>query len=170
MKRTSAIVVSAIFAISAPGTVAGIVPWWISRWKIQAPFLHFYGFRVIGVLFILLGLPVLLDSFARFALQGLGTPAPPFPTRHLVVTGLYRYVRNPMYVAVVGLIAGQALLLGNRALLFYAIIVWMAFQIFVLLYEEPVLRKTYTAEYEVFCRNVPRWIPRLSAWNAPPSR
>src|SRR3989442_12012859 len=142
----------------------------ISRWKIQAPFLHFYGFRVIGVLFILLGLPVLLDSFARFALQGLGTPAPPFPTRHLVVTGLYRYVRNPMYVAVVGLIAGQALLLGNRALLFYAIIVWMAFQIFVLLYEEPVLRKTYTAEYEVFCRNVPRWIPRLSAWNAPPSR
>src|SRR5205814_9975405 len=104
------------------------------------------------------------------SLLSMGTPAPPFPTRHLVVTGLYRYVRNPMYVAVVGLIAGQALLLGNRALLFYAIIVWMAFQIFVLLYEEPVLRKTYTAEYEVFCRNVPRWIPRLSAWNAPPSR
>jgi len=170
MKRTSAIAISAIFAIIAPGTVAGIVPWWISRWRIQAPFLHFYGFRVTGILFILASLPVLLDSFARFALQGLGTPAPPFPTRHLVVTGLYRYVRKPMYVAVVGLIAGQALLLGNRALLFYAIIVWMAFQIFVLLYEEPVLRKTYTAEYEVFCRNVPRWIPRLSAWNAPPSR
>src|SRR6266566_2196969 len=94
MKRTSAIAVSAIFAISAPGTVAGIVPWWISRWKMQAPFLHFYGFRVIGILFILASLPVLLDSFARFALQGLGTPAPAFPTRHLVVTGLYRYVRN----------------------------------------------------------------------------
>src|SRR5947207_15548032 len=170
MKRTSAIAVSAIFAISAAGTIAGIVPWWISRWKMQAPFLHFYGFRVIGIPFILASLPVLLDSFARFALQGLGTPAPAFPTRHLVVTGLYRYVRNPMYVAVVGLIAGQALLLGNRALLFYAIIVWMAFQIFVLLYEAPVFRKTYTAEYEVFCRNVPRWIPRLGAWNAPPSR
>ncbi len=68
------------------------------------------------------------------------------PTRHLVVTGLYRYIRNPMYVAVVGLIAGQALLLGNRALIFYAIIVWMAFQLFVLLYEEPVLRRTYAAE------------------------
>ncbi len=94
MKRTSAIAVSAIFAISAPGAVAGIVPWWISRWKMQAPFLHFYGFRVIGILFILASLPVLLDSFARFALQGLGTPAPAFPTRHLVVTGLYRYVRN----------------------------------------------------------------------------
>src|SRR5437899_11939851 len=141
MKRTSAIVVSAIFAIIAPGTVAGIVPWWISRWKIQAPFLHFYGFRVIGVLFILLGLPVLLDSFARFALQGLGTPAPPFPTRHLVVTGLYRYVRNPMYVAVFGLIAGQALLLGNRALLFYAVLLWMAFQFFVLRCATPWYRK-----------------------------
>ena len=170
MERTSAIAISAIFAIIAPGTVAGIIPWWISRWKIQAPFLNFYGFRVTGIILILASLPVLLDSFARFALQGIGTPAPLLPTRHLVVTGLYRYIRNPMYVAVVGLIAGQALLLGNRALLFYAIIVWMAFQIFVLLYEEPVLRKTYTAEYEVFCRNVPRWIPRLSAWNAPPSR
>src|SRR5437763_11529199 len=100
MKRTSAIVVSAIFAIIAPGTVAGIVPWWISRWKIQAPFLHFYGFRVIGVLFILLGLPVLLDSFARFALQGLGTLAPPFPTRHLVVTGLYRAARSEEHTSV----------------------------------------------------------------------
>jgi protein-S-isoprenylcysteine O-methyltransferase Ste14 len=146
MKRTSAIAVSAIFAISAPGTVAGIVPWWISRWKMQAPFLYFYGFRVIGILFILASLPVLLDSFARFALQGLGTPAPAFPTRHLVVTGLYRYVRNPMYVAVLGLIAGQALLFGNRDLLLYAAVVWLAFQLFVLLYEEPVLRRTYAAE------------------------
>ena len=87
-----------------------------------------------------------------------------------MVTGLYRYVRNPMYVAVLGLIAGQALLFGNRDLLLYAAVVWMAFQIFVLLYEEPVLRKTYAAEYEEFCRNVPRWIPRLSAWHTPQSR
>src|SRR5882724_13489677 len=143
MKRTSAIVVSAIFAIIAPGTVAGIVPWWISRWKIQAPFLHFYGSRVIGVLFILLGLPVLLDSFARFALQGLGTPAPPFPTRHLVVTGLYRYVRNPMYVAVVTVICGQGLLLGDARVFAYAACVWGLFHLFVLGYEEPKLRRSF---------------------------
>jgi protein-S-isoprenylcysteine O-methyltransferase Ste14 len=166
MTRTTAVVASGIFAVIAPGTVAGILPWWISRWKLQAPFLHFYGFRVIGIILILASLPVLLDSFARFALQGIGTPAPVLPTRHLVVTGLYRYLRNPMYVAVVGLIAGQALLLGNRTLLFYGMLVWLAFQIFVLLYEEPVLRRTYAAEYEEFCRNVPRWIPRLSAWSA----
>jgi len=165
MTKTTAILVSAIFAIIAPGTVAGIVPWWISRWKLQAPFLHFYGFRVIGVVLIVAGLPVLLDSFAGFALQGLGTPAPILPTRHLVVTGLYRYVRNPMYVAVVGLIAGQALLLGNRTLLFYGMVVWLCFHAFVLFYEEPVLRKKYAAVYEEFCQNVPRWIPRLSAWN-----
>ena len=166
MTKTRAIVISAIFAVIAPGTVAGIVPWWISRWNLQAPFLHFYGFRVIGVVLIVTSLPVLLDSFARFALQGLGTPAPVFPTRHLVVTGLYRYVRNPMYVAVIGLIAGQALLLGNRTSSFYGIVVWLCFYTFVLLYEEPVLRKKYAAEYEEFCQNVPRWIPRLRAWHA----
>ena len=170
MTKTGAVLVSAIFAVIAPGTVAGIVPWWISRWKLQAPFLHFHGFRVIGVVLIVVSLPVLLDSFARFALQGLGTPAPVFPTRHLVVTGLYRYVRNPMYVAVIGLIVGQALLLRNRTLLSYGIVVWLCFHAFVLLYEEPVLRKKYAAEYEEFRQNVPRWIPRLSAWNARPSR
>src|SRR5882724_4043653 len=150
MKRTSAIVVSAIFAIIAPGTVAGIVPWWISRWKIQAPFLHFYGSSVIGVLFILLGLPVLLDSFARFALQGLGTPAPILPTRHLVVTGLYRYVRNPMYVAVVALIFGQGLFFGSLRVLEYGITVWLGFYLFVLLYEEPALRRSFGLEYREF--------------------
>ena len=95
--------------------------------------MHFYGFRVTGIILILASLPVLLDSFARFALQGIGTPAPVLPTRHLVVTGLYRYVRNPMYVAVVGLMAGQALLLGNRTLLFYGMLVWLAFETFVIL-------------------------------------
>jgi len=65
----------------------------------QAPLLGFFPIRVAGGLLIATGLPVLLDSFARFALKGLGTPAPVFPTRHLVITGLYRYVRNPMYVA-----------------------------------------------------------------------
>jgi len=110
---------------------------------------------------ILAGLPVLLDSFARFALQGLGTPAPIFPTRHLVVSSLYRYVRNPMYVAVVALILGQGLFFGNVRVLAYGVAVWLGFNLFVLIYEEPTLRNTYGLEYEEFCANVRRWIPCL---------
>src|SRR5215813_1953314 len=96
MRRTLAILGSAMFLVIAPGVVAGYVPWRISRWQVGTPLLGTVAFRVIGGLLIIAGLPVLLDSFARFALQGLGTPAPIFPTRHLVVSGLFRYVRNPM--------------------------------------------------------------------------
>jgi protein-S-isoprenylcysteine O-methyltransferase Ste14 len=82
----------------------------------------------------------------------------------LVVTGLYRYVRNPMYVAVLGLILGQALFLGNVRVLEYGLVVWVAFHVFVCLYEEPTLRRTFGAEYEEFCASVPRWVPRLRPW------
>jgi protein-S-isoprenylcysteine O-methyltransferase Ste14 len=82
---------------------------------------------VLGILLVAAGLPVLLDSFARFALQGLGTPAPIFPTRHLVVSGLFRYGRNPMHVAVLSLILGQGLLFGSIRVLEYGIAVWVAF-------------------------------------------
>jgi protein-S-isoprenylcysteine O-methyltransferase Ste14 len=164
MRRQFAILGSALFFVIAPGSVAVLVPWWISRWRLQAPLLSIPPIRVVGVLLIAAGLPVLLDSFARFALQGLGTPAPIFPTRHLVVTGLYRHVRNPIYVSVVALIVGQGLLLGNLRVLAYGFVVWLACHLFVRLYEEPTLRSTFGAEYEAFCANVPRWIPRLRPW------
>ena len=93
-----AIVGSAIFLVLAPGFVGGTVPWWISHWSVDAAFLGFPVFRFVGGVLLGLGAVGLLDSFGRFAVQGIGTPAPVFPTRHLVVTGLYRYVRNPMYV------------------------------------------------------------------------
>ena len=104
---------------------------------------------------------VLLDSFARFAIQGLGTPAPVAPPQRLVVSGLYRYVRNPMYVAVVSLIFGQALLFGSISLLEYGFVVWLGFFAFVLVYEEPTLRGKFGKEYEDYCSRVGRWIPRL---------
>ncbi len=153
-----------MFFAVAPGCVAGLAPWWISGWHMQRPFLGLSLFRVAGAALMVLGTPMLLDSFARFALQGLGTPAPVFPTRHLVVTGLYRSVRNPMYVGVVSVITGQAFLLGNVRVLGYGALVWMAFHVFVIAYEEPTLRRTFGAEYERFCANVPRWIPRLRPW------
>jgi len=105
-----------------------------------------------------------VDSFARFAIHGLGTPAPVAPPQKLVVTGLYRYVRNPMYVSVVAIILGQALLFGDWRLVVYGAVFWLACHAFVLVYEEPTLRRKFGAQYEGFCANVPRWIPRLTPW------
>jgi protein-S-isoprenylcysteine O-methyltransferase Ste14 len=163
-RRAPAILGTTVFLFLAPGTVAGYIPWRISRWRIEPPLLGFTPFRAIGVLLIAAGLAVLLESFARFAVQGIGTPAPIFPTRHLVVQGFYRYVRNPMYVAVVSLILGQALLFGSLHLLEYAAIAWLATHLFILTYEEPTLRKTFGPEYETYRTHVPRWIPRLTPW------
>jgi len=164
MRRMLSILGSAIFLVIAPGIVAGYVPWRICRWQIGAPLLGTPWSRLPGVLLIAAGLPVLLDSFARFAIQGLGTPAPVMPTRHLVVTGLYRYVRNPMYLAVAALIFGQGVFFPSQGVLEYGVAVWAAFYLFVLFYEEPTLRNSYGPEYQEFCANVPRWLPRLRPW------
>jgi len=110
------------------------------------------------------GLLILLDSFARFALQGQGTPAPVMPPKHLVVTGLYRHVRNPMYVAVTALIVGQGLLFGSVAVLEYGAIVWVSFFLFVLAYEEPALDRQFADEYKRYRANVRRWVPRIKPW------
>jgi len=161
MRKFLAVVGSAVFLVIAPGFIAGWVPWWISHWQVEAPFFGIQLFRYVGAALLTLGLAGLLDSFLRFALQGIGTPAPVFPTRHLVVSGLYRYVRNPMYVAVVSAILGQGLLLGNLKLLEYGGLVFLLFHLFVLVYEEPTMKATFGAEYESFCARVPRWIPRF---------
>jgi protein-S-isoprenylcysteine O-methyltransferase Ste14 len=136
--KTIAILGSALFFAVAPSTVAGLVPWWITRWEFRPPFFDLDATRAVGILLIVAGLPGLVDSFARFALQGLGTPAPIAPTQNLVVTGLYRYVRNPIYVALVAVILGQAALFGDQRLLAYGVLVWLAFHAFVVGYEEPV--------------------------------
>jgi protein-S-isoprenylcysteine O-methyltransferase Ste14 len=164
MSKTIAILGSALFFVVAPSVLAGLIPWWMTRWEFLPPFFDLQATRAVGVLLIVVGLPGLVDSFARFALQGLGTPAPIAPAQNLVVTGLYRYVRNPIYVAVVAIILGQAILFGDRLLVFYGAIMWLAFHAFVLAYEEPVLAQTFGAQYEEFRANVPRWIPRLSPW------
>lgn len=164
-RRALAILGSALFLVIAAGIGAGLVPWWISHWVVQAPLFGFPPIRALGALLIVLGIPVLLDSFARFALQGIGTPAPVFPTRHLVVMGFYRYVRNPIYLAVVSVILGEGMILGNVNLLAYGVLAWLSTHLFVVTYEEPTLRKTFGAEYDAFCANVPRWVPRLRPWN-----
>jgi protein-S-isoprenylcysteine O-methyltransferase Ste14 len=156
---------SGIFLFVAPGTVAGLVPWWMSRWRRNESYSGFMAIRVMGALLMAVGFVLLMETFARFAIQGIGTPAPVYPTKHLVVKGSYRHVRNPMYVAVASLILGQALVFGNVQVLIYGLCVWLAMHLFVLLYEEPTLRRTFGQEYTQFCAHVPRWIPRWTPWH-----
>ena len=164
MRRSAAVIGTVIFFLFVPCVLAGVVPWWISRWEFKLSFLGVELMRFVGAALILAGVTGLVDSFARFALQGLGTPAPIAPTQHLVVTGLYRYVRNPIYVAVTAVIFGQAVLFGDWRLFAYGAVFWLLVHLFVVGYEEPTLEGSFGAEYEAFRINVPRWIPRLTAW------
>ncbi len=164
MSRMWFLLLSLIFLVIVPGTVAGLVPFWISGWEVAPPFFGLSAIRVVGALLIGLGLMALVESVGRFALEGVGTPALFLPTRKLVVTGLYRYVRNPMYVAVTAIILGQGMILGQVDVLTYAAIVWVTCHLFVLSYEEPALRRAYPEGYDVFFRDVPRWWPRARPW------
>lgn len=161
MRNRSAIAGSVVFFLVAPGTVAGLLPWWLTRWEGLTRSTLLLS---LGTLAILAGVAVLLHAFARFALEGSGTPAPVAPTRTLVVGGVYRFVRNPMYLAVIAIIAGQVLLFGSAALAVHALLATAAMAAFARLYEEPTLARRYGASYEDYRRNVPGWLPRLTPW------
>lgn len=167
MRRLGPAVGSAAFLVAAPGIVAGFVPWLLTGWSSSHPpaFL-----AVLGAALIAVGVTVLLHAFARFVVEGRGTPAPVAPTERLVVGGLYRHVRNPMYVAVGATIVGQALLLGRPWLLAYAAAFWVVVAAFVRGYEEPTLSARYGEEYTAYRRSVPAWWPRLRPWSPPPRR
>lgn len=164
MERRQALWGSLIFLLLVPGPVTLLVPWILCSWHMSPPLLGFAAFRVLGGLLMLAAAPALVDSFRRFALYGLGTPAPVAPPQRLVVTGLYRYVRNPMYVGAIALVLGQGLLFGSVNVLEYAFFLWLGFFAFVVLYEEPALRRKFAGDYEEFCEQVPRWIPRLKPY------
>ena len=161
MRRSVAAAGSAAFFLLAPGIVAGLVPWWLTRWDAEPTWLPL---RIAGIALIAAGAPVLIHAFVRFVVEGLGTPAPAAPPERLVVGGLYRYVRNPMYVAVVAIIAGQALALGRPAILLYAAAVYVTVASFVRFFEEPDLAHRFGAQYETYRSAVPAWLPRRRPW------
>ena len=154
---------SALFLVVAPGVVAGLVPWWLTGWQAGATR---RPLQAVGTLLIVAGVIVLVDAFVRFVVEGIGTPAPVAPTQELVVSGLYRHVRNPMYLAVGATIVGQALLLGRLILLLYAAAFAVAAFAFVRGYEEPTLTRQFGARYEEYRRAVPGWWPRLRPWRS----
>ncbi len=149
-----------VFAILVPGTVTVLIPFRLISSHPDAERFDSLPLRLLGALAILLG--ALLGAWCLwlFVSKGKGTPAPIDPPKHLVVTGPYRHVRNPMYVAVTMILLGESAFFGSGALLLYAGLCLIAFNLFVRFYEEPALRKKFGPAYEEHCRTVPRWIPR----------
>jgi protein-S-isoprenylcysteine O-methyltransferase Ste14 len=157
---------SVAWAVVLPGVVAGCLPWrffGLARWRFDpASPLDFAGVACIGAGAVLLGICIL-----EFARSGRGTLAPLDPPRELVVRGLYRYVRNPMYLSVATILLGELLLTRSRALLGYSAVWFVVVNLFVLGYEEPALRRRFGESYERYCRAVRRWLPRLPAPRPP---
>jgi protein-S-isoprenylcysteine O-methyltransferase Ste14 len=164
MRRPTAAVGSAVFFLAAPGVVAGLIPWLLTRWQALEPLPYWAPMRVLGGILLVAGLIALIRAFVRFVMEGLGTPAPIAAPERLVVGGVYRYVRNPMYVAVLAAIVGQGLLLGRLGLLLYAAATWLVVAAFVRWYEEPTLTRRFGEDYETYRRAVPAWWPRLRPW------
>jgi protein-S-isoprenylcysteine O-methyltransferase Ste14 len=162
MTRGGAAIGSFVFAVGQPGVIAGLVPYWITGgWDgSSAPL----ALQVVGAALLVAGAGALAHTVIRFAVEGLGTPFPAAPTEKLVLGGLYRYVRNPMYLAVIAIILGQAAILGSATLLLYAAIVWATVASFVRLYEEPTLASRYGDQYDAYHRAVRGWWPRATPW------
>ncbi|HEX2696570.1 MAG TPA: isoprenylcysteine carboxylmethyltransferase family protein [Anaerolineales bacterium] len=149
---------SLLFLILAPGMVAGYIPLALLQNgpQIKTGILAYLAFPLWAI-----GTLILLWCFWDFLVKGRGTPAPVDPPKELVATGFYRYVRNPMYVGVLIVILGHFLWFKTISMLVYAGMVFLAFHLFVTLYEEPHLRKTFGSAYDEYCKSVPRWIPKL---------
>jgi len=158
MARLRAAAGSILFLFVAPGVVAGLVPWLLTGWDSSDPPAWL---QVVGCVAIVAGTAVLVEAFARFVVEGIGTPAPVAPTANMVVGGLYRYVRNPMYLAVGSVILGQAAVLGSWFCVAYAALFGVTVWSFVHWYEEPTLRRQFGAPYKEYLRTVPGWWPRV---------
>src|SRR3954471_8500890 len=155
--KMRAVLGSLLFLVVAPGTVCILLPWLITGWRATpgSP-----ARIVVGWVLVAAVGAVLLQAFLRFVVEGLGTPAPVAETERLVVGGLYRWVRNPMYLAVLTLLAGEVLVLGSWPLLVYAAVVALAQAAFVEGYEEPRLLERFGDDYRRYRESVPAWLPR----------
>jgi protein-S-isoprenylcysteine O-methyltransferase Ste14 len=165
MQRLAAGIGTGVFFVIAPGVVAGLVPWLITGWQVRGPLSTLAIVRMtLGGILLVLAIVVLVRAFVRFATEGRGTPAPVAPTERLVVGGEYRFVRNPMYLAVVTAVLGQAMIFGSLDVLWYAVALWAVMAAFVRWYEEPVLLQRYGDEYERYRHAVRAWLPRWHPW------
>lgn len=152
---------SVLFTILIPGTFAVYLPMMIAG-GIGARGRGVGLLWLIGLLLLALGSLIYLGCLVEFAARGRGTPAPIDPPQRLVISGLYKYVRNPMYLGVLSVVFGWTALTGSPVLLAYGAVLWLMFHLFVTLYEEPTLLRQFGEQYRDYCRHVGRWIPRTT--------
>lgn len=147
------------FTVLQPGLVAGLIPLWITGIRVSEILEQVWNWQhYLGTIVFLIGFIIMLWCIISFAIKGRGTLSPADPTQKLVVLGLYRFSRNPMYVGVVGMLIGEAIYFQSINLCVYAFVVFAGFHLFVLLHEEPRLKRDFGEEYERYFKEVRRWI------------
>jgi len=148
-----------VFALLMPATVLVYVPWVILGGS-GASF-DMSGWRALGLVPLVAGVAVAVLCIVRFVVEGRGTPGPCESVTDGVTGALYERVRNPMYVGVTTALVGEAIVFGSLTILVFAAFMWLAFHLFVVLYEEPGLHDRFDGAYDAYRRRVPRWIPRI---------
>jgi protein-S-isoprenylcysteine O-methyltransferase Ste14 len=147
------------FTLIHPGLVIGLIPYWILGNKAVKSFPKpLYPYQYLGILLFIIGLIVLFDCIIRFLVEGRGTLSPIDPTKRLVITGLYKYSRNPMYLGVMMILIGEAIFFQSGNLWIYLVLIFIIFNLFIMLVEEPRLRRDFGEDYYQYCRKVRRWI------------
>ncbi len=147
------------FTILQPGIVAGLIPYWILRKEVDRVFIwpwRFYNY--LGLILFIPGIALMLNCIIRFAVQGRGTLSPLDPTKRLVIAGPYRFCRNPMYVGVMMILIGETIFSQSVNLLIYSIAILIGFNLFIIFFEEPRLKREFGEEYRQYCQKVRRWI------------
>jgi len=163
MRRPAATVVSVAWAVALGATFGALLPYLLGDWHLRRPLPYWTIAQAAGGLLICAGLIPVVQSFAEF-IRANGTPVPVASPPRLVVSGCYRYVRNPIYVGFIAILLGEALLFGSLGMLQYTALAWCIGAAGARFYEEPVLARKFGAEYQDYRRAVLAWIPRLHPW------
>jgi protein-S-isoprenylcysteine O-methyltransferase Ste14 len=163
MRRSTATAVSVAWGVALGGAFGCVLPYLLNEWHFHQPLPYWAVAQAAGALLIGAGLVPLVQSFAEF-IRADGTPVPPASPPRLVVSGSYRYVRNPIYVGFLAILLGEVLLFGSPGLLEYTAVAWCIGAAAVRFYEEPALTRKFGAEYQAYRQAVHAWIPRLHPW------
>ena len=163
LRRPVAVGVALAWGVGLGGTFGCLLPYLLGYWRVHRPLPYWAIAQAAGVVLICLGVVGIVQPFVEFVKAG-GTPVPVASPPRLVVSGLYRYVRNPIYVGFLIVLIGEALVFGSAGMVAYAAIAWCVGAAAVRLYEQPRLTRRFGAAYQQYLRAVPAWIPRLHPW------